>query len=434
MFDCDYVPVWHAAANRTGKPTHVAELVRDVTSEAGMSDQLDLLRSILQQSTDALYVMRPDQQSRFVYVNQAAERHYGRPAADLLTLRATDLDPQWTLADFDDHQHFVELGDLFRCAHHDRDATRAKHDLRAGGDEPPVVPDAHDDEPQLVVQRQLPDGLVLEGRTRHGKLGELQTIMDRLIANPSPRGFVSALIRGFNPRVQFGTDDTNLTVDVQADSDFCFFGVRAHFQRTALESRSTEATGSVEGAMLIGPSALAMRQLALRAGPGLTRVLMRAIPGIAPSATSLASSSFFATWAGPIGWAIPISYGLRDATMAYTDHLRQLGEDRGQANQWAAAFVREAYGHPHDHYIGTNATVARRGIAAARALAERHGWVHVQSRLEKDYHGGRPPRALSAATGRYDHRELEVIAFRFGEAIFRQRRHGGRIPETLERF
>jgi hypothetical protein len=260
------------------------------------------------------------------------------------------------------------------------------------------------------------------------------TRMDRLIANPSPRGFVSALIRGFNPRVQFGTDDTNLTVDVQADSDFCFFGVRAHFQRTALESRSTEATGSVEGAMLIGPSALAMRQLALRAGPGLTRVLMRAIPGIAPSATSLASSSFFATWAGPIGWAIPISYGLRDATMAYTDHLRQLGEDRGQANQWAAAFVREAYGHPHDHYIGTNATVARRGIAAARALAERHGWVHVQSRLEKDYHGGRPPRALSAATGRYDHRELEVIAFRFGEAIFRQRRHGGRIPETLERF
>lgn len=268
VFDCDDVPVWHAAANRTGKPTHVAALVRDVTSEAGMSDQLDLLRSILQQSTDALYVMRPDQQFRFVYVNQAAERHYGRPAADLLTLRATDLDPQWTLADFDDHQHSVELGDLFRCAHHDRDATRAKHDLRAGGDEPPVVPDAHDDEPQLVVQRQLPDGLVLEGRTRHGKLGELQTIMDRLIANPSPRGFVSALIRGFNPRVQFGTDDTNLTVDVQADSDFCFFGVRAHFQRTALESRSTEATGSVEGAMLIGPSALAMRQLALRAGPG----------------------------------------------------------------------------------------------------------------------------------------------------------------------
>jgi hypothetical protein len=42
------------------------------------------------------------------------------------------------------------------------------------------------------------------------------TRMDRLIANPSPRGFVSALIRGFNPRVQFGTDDTNLTVDVQA--------------------------------------------------------------------------------------------------------------------------------------------------------------------------------------------------------------------------
>lgn len=186
--------------------------------------------------------------------------------------------------------------------------------------------------------------------------------------------------------------------------------------------------------MLIGPSALAMQQLALRAGPGLTRVLMRAIPGIAPSATSLASSNFFATWAGPIGWAIPISYGLRDATMAYTDYLRRLGEDRGQANQWAAAFVREAYGHPHDHYIGAHATVARQGIAAAQTLGERHGWVQVQARLEKDYHGGHPPRLLSAASARYDHRELEVIAFRFGEAIFRQRRHGGRLPETLERF
>lgn len=75
-----------------------------------------------------------------------------------------------------DYQHSVELGDLFRCAHHDRDATRAEHELRAGGDEPPVAPNAHDGEPQLVVQRQLPDGLVLEGRTRHGKLGELQTI------------------------------------------------------------------------------------------------------------------------------------------------------------------------------------------------------------------------------------------------------------------
>ncbi len=44
VFDCDYVPVWHAAANRTGKPTHVAALVRDVTSEAGMSDQLGMVQ------------------------------------------------------------------------------------------------------------------------------------------------------------------------------------------------------------------------------------------------------------------------------------------------------------------------------------------------------------------------------------------------------
>jgi two-component system cell cycle sensor histidine kinase/response regulator CckA len=119
VFDCDYVPVWHAAANRTGKPTHVAALVRDVTSEAGMSDQLGLLRSILQQSTDALYVMRPDQQFRFVYVNQAAERHYGRPAAELLTLRPTDLDPQWTMADLEaSWQHLTTIGPLaFETVH-----------------------------------------------------------------------------------------------------------------------------------------------------------------------------------------------------------------------------------------------------------------------------------------------------------------------------
>lgn len=119
VFDCDYVPVWHAAASRIGPPTHVVALVRDVTSEAGLSDQLDLLRSILQQSTDALYVMRPDQQFRFVFVNQAAEQHYGRPAAELLTLRPIDLDPRWTMADLEAAwQHLTTIGPLaFETVH-----------------------------------------------------------------------------------------------------------------------------------------------------------------------------------------------------------------------------------------------------------------------------------------------------------------------------
>lgn len=258
--------------------------------------------------------------------------------------------------------------------------------------------------------------------------------LDRLIANPTPAAFAFALLSGFNPHVRFNGDAVSLEVDVQADIDFCFFGVRVQFDHTALRTRSLEGTGQIEGAMLIGPSRRTMQQLALRAGPSLTRVLGRALPRVLPEGGALASSGFFSTWAGPIGWAIPLALGTRDALVAYTDHLRSRGADRGRANQWAAAFVREAYGQPHPTYTGANAAVARQGIEAARSLAAGHGWVQIQARLENEFNGGQPPRLSSGSSTRYDRHDLEALWFRLGESVFRSRDGGGPLPETLERF
>ncbi|MBX9856241.1 MAG: PAS domain-containing protein [Gemmatimonadaceae bacterium] len=116
---CDYFPVWAPDCDREGPPSHVAALVRDVTVQSVLGDRLDLLRSVLQQRSDALYVTRPDQDFRFVFVNEATERHYGRTAAELLTMNPCDLNPQWTLADLRaSWQHMTTIGPLaFETVH-----------------------------------------------------------------------------------------------------------------------------------------------------------------------------------------------------------------------------------------------------------------------------------------------------------------------------
>lgn len=278
----------------------------------------------------------------------------------------------------------------------------------------------------VTIARNITAGAAVEVDPRH---------LDELIAAPSPRNFVRALLSGFNTKVRFGDDDASLAVELSPDPDFCFFAVRAEFQREALGTRSVSAGGSVEGAIMMGPSRATMQRLALRAGPALVRVLSSAAPRVLPEGSvALSGSGFFQTWAGPIGWAIPISLALRDALTAYTRHLRAVGAERGNANQWAHAFVRETYGQRHPHYSGGHAAVARGGIETARALASQHGWVHLQARLERDYNHGRPPRLTSPYSGIYDYEELNRIADRFGEAIYRSRYRGDAPPATLSRY
>ena len=123
IWGCNFYPVWQPTSSRNGPPSHLAALVRDNTVQAALSDRLDLLRSVLQQSSDALYVTRPDQDFRFVFVNEATERHYGLPAAELLTLNPCDLDPQWSLADLQaSWQHMSTIGPLaFETVHRGAD-------------------------------------------------------------------------------------------------------------------------------------------------------------------------------------------------------------------------------------------------------------------------------------------------------------------------
>ncbi len=100
-FETMYYPVWGAGADPAGEPTNVAAVVRDVTDERAMRERLDLLWSMIQGGTDALYVLRPDQGYRFAFVNRATERHYGRSARELYELTVPDLDPATSVAQLD---------------------------------------------------------------------------------------------------------------------------------------------------------------------------------------------------------------------------------------------------------------------------------------------------------------------------------------------
>ncbi|RPJ32496.1 MAG: PAS domain S-box protein, partial [Planctomycetaceae bacterium] len=59
--------------------------------------ELYFFKSLLEQSADPYHVISPEQGFRFVYVNPAACRHYGRSMEELLTMRVPDWDPLYTI-------------------------------------------------------------------------------------------------------------------------------------------------------------------------------------------------------------------------------------------------------------------------------------------------------------------------------------------------
>ena len=84
----------------------LALLARQVVSQLDMlrmvkrlrdaTDEVAFLRQGIEQTQDPMYWLSPAQGFRFVFVNEAAARHYGYPKRELLTMRVPDWNPEIT--------------------------------------------------------------------------------------------------------------------------------------------------------------------------------------------------------------------------------------------------------------------------------------------------------------------------------------------------
>ncbi|HWH72455.1 MAG TPA: PAS domain S-box protein, partial [Candidatus Sulfotelmatobacter sp.] len=69
----------------------------ETTEQNREQRELYFFKRLLEQSADPYHVISPAEGFRFVYVNPAACRHYGRSEAELLQMRVPDWDPLFTL-------------------------------------------------------------------------------------------------------------------------------------------------------------------------------------------------------------------------------------------------------------------------------------------------------------------------------------------------
>lgn len=69
----------------------------ETTEQKWRERELHYFKHLLEQSANPYHIISPAEGFRFVYVNPAACRHYGRPLEKLLTMRVPDWDPLFTL-------------------------------------------------------------------------------------------------------------------------------------------------------------------------------------------------------------------------------------------------------------------------------------------------------------------------------------------------
>lgn len=90
----------------TAQEEQLALLARQVVSQLDIrrtagrlrdaTDEVAFLQQGIEQTQDPMYWLSPAQGFRFVFVNEAAARHYGYPKHELLTMRVPDWNPQIT--------------------------------------------------------------------------------------------------------------------------------------------------------------------------------------------------------------------------------------------------------------------------------------------------------------------------------------------------
>jgi PAS domain S-box-containing protein len=79
-----------------GRAVRLAGTVTDITERHEADRQLPVFRGLIEAATDVFYIVRPADDFRLVFVNEAGERHFGRPVAELMQLHMWDLDREFT--------------------------------------------------------------------------------------------------------------------------------------------------------------------------------------------------------------------------------------------------------------------------------------------------------------------------------------------------
>lgn len=262
----------------------------------------------------------------------------------------------------------------------------------------------------IGAAREISDGVVA-GVSTSLDAGHL----DDFIAQPTSRGFATALFgSGFNASI---TVDDWAVLQVGTDSDFCFFSIGANIAPTLLQRHIGAQTASASGNVTLsfGPSWAAWMAIATRIGPQFMSVAARWVPSIAPEAAS-GTLGPFATWIGPIGWAIPIGIAIRDFTVMICQAAYARGLQRGHMNQVGVAYVRFIYGMRQHRTASRNAVdFAERH---ARDAIARFGAGSMQRYLERHYRDGRHIPVRHSQAGNFDDVAVNDLGFRFGEALF----------------
>ena len=79
-----------------GRKLGAVVAIHDITARKAAEAEAQLFRALFERTDDSLYITDPSNDSRFVYVNESAARHWGIPREKLLTLGVRDIDPDIT--------------------------------------------------------------------------------------------------------------------------------------------------------------------------------------------------------------------------------------------------------------------------------------------------------------------------------------------------
>jgi PAS domain S-box-containing protein len=80
-----------------GAPEAMVGVLQDIDDRKQVEANLELFKHIIHQIHDPIYWLSPEEGFRFIYVNDAACRHYGYSAETLLGMSVPDWDPNYTL-------------------------------------------------------------------------------------------------------------------------------------------------------------------------------------------------------------------------------------------------------------------------------------------------------------------------------------------------
>ncbi|MDP1524383.1 MAG: response regulator [Rhodocyclaceae bacterium] len=96
-----------------GQPQAMIGTIQDITERKRAEQDLDLYRLMIEKSGDPVFLIDDDDGCRMIYVNEAAERHFGAPRAEIISWRIPDWDPSFSYADLSRHvEEIKQIGNL----------------------------------------------------------------------------------------------------------------------------------------------------------------------------------------------------------------------------------------------------------------------------------------------------------------------------------